>query len=80
MVLFEACKPKKGEKVFVSPASGSVGDLVGQHAKTRCLSCGWLFWKQRKGEKLGFDDAFNYEEETDMKATLKGYFPDGIDI
>ncbi|KAF2282370.1 hypothetical protein GH714_043832 [Hevea brasiliensis] len=31
-------------------------------------------------EKLGFDDAFNYKEESDLKATLRRYFPDGIDI
>lgn len=31
-------------------------------------------------EKLGFDDAFNYKEEKDLGATLKRYFPQGIDI
>lgn len=31
--LFEVCKPKKGEKVLVSAASGAVGNLVGQFAK-----------------------------------------------
>jgi NADPH-dependent curcumin reductase CurA len=31
--LFEVGKPQKGEKVFVSAASGSVGSLVGQFAK-----------------------------------------------
>lgn len=30
---FEVCKAKKGETVFVSAASGSVGSLVGQYAK-----------------------------------------------
>ena len=30
---FQVCKPKKGEKIFVSAASGSVGNLVGQDAK-----------------------------------------------
>nr|XP_048323525.1 2-alkenal reductase (NADP(+)-dependent)-like [Ziziphus jujuba var. spinosa] len=38
---FELCKPKKGEKVFVSAASGSVGNLVGQYTK--------LCREQRKG-------------------------------
>ncbi|CAH2041079.1 unnamed protein product [Thlaspi arvense] len=60
---FEVCKPRKGEKVFVSAAAGSVGNLV-------------TLFKQ----KLGFDEAFNYKEEQDLKATLKRYFPDGIDI
>lgn len=32
-------------------------------------------------EKLGFDEAFNYKEEEDqLEATLKRYFPQGIDI
>lgn len=30
---FEVCSPKKGESVFVSAASGAVGQLVGQLAK-----------------------------------------------
>lgn len=30
---FEICSPKKGETVFVSAASGAVGQLVGQFAK-----------------------------------------------
>lgn len=30
---YEICSPKKGEYVFVSAASGAVGQLVGQLAK-----------------------------------------------
>ncbi|XP_065848584.1 2-alkenal reductase (NADP(+)-dependent)-like [Euphorbia lathyris] len=81
---FELCKPKKGEKVFVSAASGSVGSLVGQFAKLfGCYVVGSAGTQQKVSmlkEKLGFDDAFNYKEESDLKATLKRYFPDGIDI
>ncbi|XP_058223899.1 2-alkenal reductase (NADP(+)-dependent)-like isoform X1 [Rhododendron vialii] len=81
---FEVCKPKKGEKVFVSAASGSVGNLVGQYAKLfGCYVVGCAGSKQKvellKG-KLRFDNAFNYKEETDLKSALKRYFPDGIDI
>ncbi|TYJ32160.1 hypothetical protein E1A91_A05G018400v1 [Gossypium mustelinum] len=82
--LFEICKPKKGEKVFVSTALGSVGNLVGQFAKlSGCYVVGCAGSKEKVAllkEKLGFDDAFNYREETDLNSTLKRYFPNGIDI
>ncbi|KAL5547877.1 hypothetical protein UlMin_003108 [Ulmus minor] len=81
---FEICKPKKGEKVFVSAASGSIGNLVGQYAKLLgCYVVGCAGSKEKVAllkEKLGFDDAFNYKEETDLKSALGRYFPDGIDI
>ncbi|KAL3535855.1 hypothetical protein ACH5RR_004316 [Cinchona calisaya] len=81
---FEVCKPKKGETVFVSAASGSVGSLVGQYAKLfGCYVVGSAGSQKKvdllKG-KLGFDEAFNYKEEPDLKSPLKRYFPDGIDI
>uniref|UniRef100_A0A151UDG7 NADP-dependent oxidoreductase P1 n=1 Tax=Cajanus cajan TaxID=3821 RepID=A0A151UDG7_CAJCA len=86
---FEIGSPKKGENVFVSAASGAVGQLVGQFAKlTGCYVVDLL------KNKLGFDEAFNYKEESDLNATLKRsilivlmdidlyirYFPEGIDI
>ncbi|KAK3436620.1 hypothetical protein EUGRSUZ_C01171 [Eucalyptus grandis] len=81
---FEICKPKRGEKVFVSAASGSVGNLVGQYAKLHgCYVVGCAGSKQKVEllkEKLGFDEAFNYREENDLNSTLKRYFPDGIDV
>ncbi|KAL2533202.1 NADP-dependent alkenal double bond reductase P1 [Abeliophyllum distichum] len=81
---FEVCKPKKGETVFVSAASGSVGSLVGQYAKLfGCYVVGCAGSQKKVDllkEELGFDDAFNYKEETDLNSALKRYFPDGIDI
>ncbi|KAG6701908.1 hypothetical protein I3842_07G008800 [Carya illinoinensis] len=72
---FEVCKPKKGEKVFVSAASGSVGNLVGQYAKPfGCYVVGCAGSKKKVEllkEQLGFDEAFNYKEEKDLKSTLK---------
>ncbi|KAG5054698.1 hypothetical protein AAZX31_03G086600 [Glycine max] len=81
---FEVGSPKKGENVFVSAASGAVGQLVGQFAKlTDCYVVGSAGSKEKVDllkNKLGFDEAFNYKEESDLNATLKRYFPEGIDI
>uniref|UniRef100_A0ACD5UGM2 Uncharacterized protein n=1 Tax=Avena sativa TaxID=4498 RepID=A0ACD5UGM2_AVESA len=81
---YEVCKPQRGEKVFVSAASGSVGSLVGQFAKLAgCYVVGCASTQAKVDllkDKLGFDDAFNYKEEPDLKSALKKYFPDGIDI
>ncbi|KAL2319383.1 hypothetical protein Fmac_028352 [Flemingia macrophylla] len=81
---FELGSPKNGENVFVSAASGAVGQLVGQFAKlTGCYVVGSAGSKEKVDllkNKLGFDEAFNYKEESDLDATLKRYFPEGIDI
>lgn len=81
---FKVLKPKKGEKIFVSAASGSVGNLVGQYAKLMgCYVVGCAGTQEKVEilkEKLGFDDAFNYKDEPDLKSALKRYFPDGIDM
>ncbi|KAG5627907.1 hypothetical protein H5410_013125 [Solanum commersonii] len=81
---YEICSPKKGETVFVSAASGAVGQLVGQFAKMlSCYVVGSAGSKEKVDllkSKFGFDEAFNYKEEHDLDAALKRYFPDGIDI
>ncbi|XP_011093991.1 (+)-pulegone reductase-like [Sesamum indicum] len=81
---FKVCKPKRGEKVFVSAACGSVGILVGQYAKLfECYVVGCAGSKEKVDllkNKIRFDDAFNYKEEIDLTSTLKRYFPEGIDI
>lgn len=81
---YEVCAPKKGQYVFVSAASGAVGQLVGQLAKLHgCYVVGSAGTSQKVDllkNKLGFDEAFNYKEEPDLDAALKRYFPEGIDI
>ncbi|KAL5782000.1 hypothetical protein ACOSP7_007029 [Xanthoceras sorbifolium] len=81
---YEVCCPKRGEYVYVSAASGAVGQLVGQFAKLMgCYVVGSAGSKEKVEllkKKFGFDDAFNYKEENDWAAALKRYFPEGIDI
>ncbi|XP_076919775.1 2-alkenal reductase (NADP(+)-dependent)-like [Bidens hawaiensis] len=81
---YEVCAPKKGEYVYVSAASGAVGQLVGQLAKLHgCYVVGSAGTSQKVEllkNKLGFDEAFNYKEESDLEAALARYFPQGIDI
>ncbi|KAI3470313.1 hypothetical protein Pfo_026976 [Paulownia fortunei] len=81
---YEICSPKKGETVFISAASGAVGQLVGQFAKLMgCYVVGSAGSKDKVEllkNKFRFDDAFNYKEEQDLNAALKRYFPNGIDI
>ncbi|KAL5063045.1 hypothetical protein RYX36_024782 [Vicia faba] len=81
---FEVGSPKKGENVFVSAASGAVGQLVGQFAKLHgCYVVGSAGTKEKVDllkNKFGYDEAFNYKEEPDLDAALKRYFPEGIDI
>eukprot|EP01018_Ginkgo_biloba_P011404 Gb_28527 [translate_table: standard] len=82
--LYNVCCPKKGDRVFISAASGAVGHLAGQFAQlVGCYTVGSAGSKQKVDllkNKLGFDDAFNYKEEPDLKAALKRCFPNGIDI
>ncbi|KAJ4723813.1 2-alkenal reductase (NADP(+)-dependent) [Melia azedarach] len=81
---YEICSPKKGEYVFISAASGAVGQLVGQFAKLLGCHVVGSAGSQDKVDllknKFGFDEAFNYKEEPDLNAALKRYFPEGIDI
>ncbi|KAL8099287.1 2-alkenal reductase (NADP(+)-dependent) [Apium graveolens] len=81
---YEVCAPKKGESVYVSAASGAVGQLVGQLAKLHgCYvvgSAGTTHKVDLLKNKLGYDHAFNYKTEPHLDASLKRYFPKGIDI
>ncbi|MFA6957194.1 MAG: NADP-dependent oxidoreductase [Thermoanaerobaculia bacterium] len=82
--LLDICDPRSGETVVVSGAAGAIGMLAGQIAKIRgCRVVGivgadakvsWLI------DELGFDAAFNYAADTDVRARLSELCPAGIDI
>ena len=75
---------KEGDTVFVSAASGAVGSVACQIAKTKgCHVIGsagseekvkWLV------DQAGIDNAFNYKEVKDISEHLRKICPDKIDI
>ncbi|KAL4785867.1 hypothetical protein BJX76DRAFT_149722 [Aspergillus varians] len=81
--LYEIGQPKKGETIFVSAASGAVGQLVGQLAKHEGLKVIGSVGSDEKLDyilnDLGFDGGFNYKKEKPTDA-LSRLAPDGIDI
>lgn len=81
--LYEIGKPKKGETLFVSAASGAVGQIVGQLAKHEGLKVVGSVGSDEKLNyilnDLGFDGGFNYKKEKPLDA-LKRLAPQGIDI
>jgi NADPH-dependent curcumin reductase CurA len=80
---YEIGRPKKGEVIFISAASGSVGALVGQLAKHEGLTVIGSVGDDKKlayiTKELGFDAGFNYKKES-TKDALARLAPDGIDI
>jgi NADPH-dependent curcumin reductase CurA len=81
--LYEIGKPKKGETIFISAASGAVGQLVGQLAKREGLTVIGSVGDDKKLDfilnDLGFDGGFNYKKEKPAEA-LSRLAPEGIDI
>ncbi|KAK5793449.1 hypothetical protein PVK06_034595 [Gossypium arboreum] len=71
---YEVCSPKKEDYVYVSAASGAVGQLVGQFAKW--LGC---YVVGSAGSKEKFRCGVQLQKP-DLVAALKGYFPRGIDM
>lgn len=62
---YEICSPKKGETVFVSAASGAVGQLVGQFAKLMgCYVVGSAGSKEKVLKTLHFLSNFNAYQES----------------
>ena len=80
---FAIGEPKAGETIFISAASGAVGQIVGQLAKHERLTVIGSVGSDEKLEfiknDLGFDDGFNYKKEKAADA-LKRLAPKGVDI
>jgi NADPH-dependent curcumin reductase CurA len=77
------CKPKPGETVFVSAATGAVGQVAGQLAKlagAKVVGCAGdedkCVWAVREA---GYDACFNHRTERDYGAVLDKLCPQGID-
>jgi NADPH-dependent curcumin reductase CurA len=80
---YEIGQPKKGETIFISAASGAVGQLVGQLAKHEGLTVIGSVGDDKKLDfiknELNFDAGFNYKTEKPADA-LARLAPNGIDI
>ncbi|KAL9622624.1 MAG: hypothetical protein Q9204_008014, partial [Flavoplaca sp. TL-2023a] len=81
--LYEIGKPENGQTIFISAASGAVGQMVGQLAKREGLRAIGSVGSDEKLEyitsTLGFDAGFNYKKESPAEA-LPRLAPEGIDI
>ena len=81
--LYKIGQPKKGETIFVSAASGAVGQVVGQVAKHEGLRVIGSVGSDEKLDyiikDLGFDSGFNHKKEKPGDA-LARLAPQGIDI
>ncbi len=82
--LLDIGQPKEGETVYVSAASGAVGQIVGQIAKIKgCRVTGSAGSDAKVGfliNELGFDAAFNYKTVDSLGAGLMEVCPDGNDV
>ena len=84
--LMKICEPKAGQTIVVSAASGAVGSVVGQLAKSRgCRAVGTAGGPDKCRyvvEELGFDACIDYKAHADSKslyAAMKEATPDGVD-
>lgn len=76
-------RPKAGETIFVSSAASTVGQLVGQFAKSEGLNVIGSVGSEQKLQyildELGFDQGFNYKKDTPLNQ-LKSLVPNGIQV
>ena len=77
-------QPKPGETVYVSAASGAVGQVAGQIAKMQGCHVAGSAGSDAKvayiRDELGFDTAFNYQTVASLGDALAQACPKGIDV
>jgi NADPH-dependent curcumin reductase CurA len=82
--LLDIGKPKEGQTVFVSAASGAVGSIVCQIAKLKgCRVVGSAGSDEKAAwlkEEAGIDAAFNYKKVDNLIAEVGRHCPGGIDV
>ena len=81
--LIEVGRPRPGDTVAVSAASGAVGQLVGQIAKIagcRAVAIAGSEEKLAWCRDLGFDAGLNHRTERDLAAAVKTACPNGVEV
>jgi NADPH-dependent curcumin reductase CurA len=81
--LLDVGRPRPGDTVVVSAASGAVGQLVGQIAKLagcRAVAIAGDDNKLQWCREIGFDAGINYKTAADLTAAVKKSCPTGVDV
>jgi NADPH-dependent curcumin reductase CurA len=81
--MLEIGRPKPGDTVVVSAASGAVGQIVGQIGKmmgARVVGIAGSDEKLDYCRSIGFDAVINYKTAGDLTAAVKAACPNGVDV
>ena len=81
--LLEIGRPKPGDTLVVSAASGAVGQLVGQIGKlcgARVIGIAGSDAKLAWCRSVGFDETINYKTTDDMTGALAAVAPGGVNV
>lgn len=81
--LLELARPKPGDTVLVSAASGAVGQMVGQIAKlcgARPVAIASSQDKLDWCRSIGYEAGINYRTSADLGADIRAACPDGVNV
>ncbi|MCW0001799.1 NADP-dependent oxidoreductase [Pararhizobium sp. YC-54] len=81
--LLKTARPKPGETVLISAASGAVGQIAGQIARIKGLDPVAVAGTDKKLEwckELGYRAGINHRTSADLIADVASACPDGVDV